>query len=224
MEECGDDLPQFLVMENVPQVHSEKNIGDFAEWINFLESLGYKSKWADLNAANYGVPQNRNRCFMVSWLKNNRPFMFPEPIHPVAPLSDYLEKDVDDSYILSDGYLTYFYKKAELEKSRGNGFSFDPITDPSRGICRTITTKCGGRMTDPFVKREDGKIRKLTEFECFRLMGVDAETARKMIAANSGCQCRKQAGNSIVVDVLMAVFRNLFDENAPGQMTVFDYL
>ena len=50
LTELGDNLPQFLLMENVPQVHGEKNIKDFAEWISFLDGLGYKSKWQDLNA------------------------------------------------------------------------------------------------------------------------------------------------------------------------------
>lgn len=62
-----NELPQILLMENVPEVVSDKNIADFAEWIAFLESLGYKNKYRILNAKNYGIPQNRERCFMVSW-------------------------------------------------------------------------------------------------------------------------------------------------------------
>lgn len=63
-----DNLPDILVMENVIQVHSEKNRADFNKWISFLENKGYSNYYADLNAKNYGVAQNRNRCFMVSIL------------------------------------------------------------------------------------------------------------------------------------------------------------
>ena len=65
-----EELPQILLMENVPEVVSDKNIADFAQWIAFLDGLGYKSKYEILNAKDFGIPQNRARCFMVSWLGN----------------------------------------------------------------------------------------------------------------------------------------------------------
>ena len=71
-----DNLPQVLLMENVPQVHGKKNMEDFQRWIDFLESKGYSNYWQDLNAKNYGVAQNRNRCFMVSIL-GDYSFKFP---------------------------------------------------------------------------------------------------------------------------------------------------
>ena len=64
LKECGDNLPQVLFMENVPQVHGKKNMADFQRWIEFLESKGYSNFWQDLNAKDYGVPQNRNRTFI----------------------------------------------------------------------------------------------------------------------------------------------------------------
>lgn len=67
LNECSE-LPQVLLMENVPQVHSRGNMPDFKKWIGFLEGKGYSSYWKDLNAKDYGVAQNRNRCFMVSLL------------------------------------------------------------------------------------------------------------------------------------------------------------
>ena len=100
LKECGDNLPQFLLMENVPQVHGQKNIHDFADWISFLDSLVYKSKWADLNAKDFGVAQNRDRCFMVSWLGSNVNFQFPEPRPLYKTMADYLEENVDEKYYL----------------------------------------------------------------------------------------------------------------------------
>lgn len=70
------------------------------------------------------------------------------------------------------------------------------------------------------------RIRRLTEIECLRLMGVSEEDARKIRAVNSATQCYKQAGNSIVVDVMVAIFDNLFNDKdeLPGQMSIYDYL
>lgn len=90
-------LPQILLMENVPQVHSEDNKQHFYAWCNKLESLGYKNYWQDLNAKDYGVPQNRDRCFMVSALGDYY-YDFPEPIKLTKRLKDVLEKNVDERY------------------------------------------------------------------------------------------------------------------------------
>lgn len=95
-----DNLPEVLLMENVPQVHSEKNRADFNKWISFLESKGYSNYYADLNAKNYGVAQSRNRCFMVSILGNYN-YEFPQPELLNKTMADYLEPTVDESYFLS---------------------------------------------------------------------------------------------------------------------------
>ena len=75
-KEYNGNLPDVLILENVPQLHSKKNMPDFQEWINFLTSIGYSSHWKDLNAKFYGVPQNRDRTFMVSLL-GEYDFEFP---------------------------------------------------------------------------------------------------------------------------------------------------
>lgn len=67
LNEVGS-LPQVLLMENVTEVHGEKNAGHFQDWISFLESKGYSNYWQDINASDYGVAQNRDRCIMVSIL------------------------------------------------------------------------------------------------------------------------------------------------------------
>ena len=95
------NLPQVLLMENVPQVHSKKNMDDFQKWIAFLESKGYSNYWQDLNAKNYGVAQNRNRCFMVSILGDYN-FTFPEPIELQKVMKDYLEDEVDEKYYINN--------------------------------------------------------------------------------------------------------------------------
>ena len=101
-----NELPQILLMENVPQVIGKKNIKDFAEWISFLDALGYTSKWALLNAKDFNVPQNRERCFMVSWLGDHS-YFFPKGEGCKRALKDVLEKNVDEKYYLSDKGVKY---------------------------------------------------------------------------------------------------------------------
>ena len=96
-----ENLPQVLVMENVIQVHSEgENRKNFFKWITFLESLGYSNYWQDMNAKNYGIPQNRNRTIMVSILGEYN-FKFPEQIELTVSPYDLLEDEVDEKYYLS---------------------------------------------------------------------------------------------------------------------------
>lgn len=111
--ECNE-LPQVLVMENVPQVHG-KFIDDFNKWINSLEKLGYKNFWQDLNAKDYGVAQNRNRTFMVSFLDDVE-FKFPEPFMLDKTMKDYLEDEVDEKY-----YINNDKAQALIEKLILNG-------------------------------------------------------------------------------------------------------
>lgn len=96
-----ENLPQILLMENVPQVHGKKNMDDFQDWIAFLESKGYSNYWQDLNAKNYGVAQNRNRTFMVSILGQAK-YEFPKPIELKYVMKDYLEEEVDEKYYITN--------------------------------------------------------------------------------------------------------------------------
>jgi DNA (cytosine-5)-methyltransferase 1 len=117
LEEC-EELPQVLLMENVPQVHGKKNKEHFDKWIEFLESKGYSNFWQDLNAKDYGIPQNRNRCFMVSIL-GDYTFEFPKPIPLTLTLKDMLETEVDEKYYLSNkaiqGSLNTNYNSGKIE-------------------------------------------------------------------------------------------------------------
>lgn len=96
-----DSLPQILIMENVPQVHDDTNYKDFCKWIVALEDLGYRNYWKDLAATDYGIPQTRNRCFMVSIL-GEYSFEFPETIPLDKKLRDMLEPEVPERYFLSN--------------------------------------------------------------------------------------------------------------------------
>lgn len=117
LDEC-EELPQVLLMENVPEVIGTKNIPHFAKWVEKLESFGYKCKWDCLNAKNYGIPQNRNRCFMVSFLGDYF-YDFPKPKPLTLRLKDMLEENVDESFYLSEraieGIKNTTFNTAKLE-------------------------------------------------------------------------------------------------------------
>lgn len=102
------ELPQVLLMENVPEVIGSKNIKHFAKWIEVLDNIGYRSKWGLLNAKDFGIAQNRNRCFMVSVLGNYY-YNFPKTVPLTLRLKDISEKGVDKKYYLSDKQLVYAF-------------------------------------------------------------------------------------------------------------------
>lgn len=96
-----EELPDVLLMENVPMVHSEQNANDFMSWQDFLNSLGYFNFIQDLNAKDYGIPQNRERCFMVSILSDDFiSYEFPKPIKLEKVMKDFLEEEVDEKYYI----------------------------------------------------------------------------------------------------------------------------
>lgn len=327
LNECSE-LPQVLLMENVTQVHGKKNKEHFDEWIAFLESKGYSNYWKDLNSKNFGIPQNRNRTFMVSVL-GNYTYEFPKEFPLQLRLKHLLEDSVDEKYYISNKGIEYITKRdgkytqicdenTDIAKSAitavgnqnwtGNfikepkcqlvgmltGGKWDKLHDISRrvysgdGVSPTIHTSGGGqqepkvieprviggigekksnggtqwyqqdRIYDnecamsvttgfhPYYKteeplaydeqngyiRKDGtvgtlttdgsspkhnnrvvedmRIRKLTPKECWRLMGFDDADFEKAAQYNSNSQLYKQAGNSIVVDVLAHIFTQLF--------------
>lgn len=134
LKECKNK-PQILVMENVPEVVGTKNLKDFLKWCKELENMGYANYWEILNAKDYYIPQNRRRCFMVSILGKENIFAFPNRIKPKYYLLDFLDKDVDEKYYLSDDKI--------IKVQNWKGYE-NPLKDiePNR-ICSTLTTHCG---------------------------------------------------------------------------------
>lgn len=146
----GGQLPQVLLMENVPDVIGTKNIKHFQDWRLKLEQLGYSNFVECLNAKNYGIPQNRNRCFMVSILGDYY-YEFPKQMPLELRLKDLLEPYVDEKYYLSENQISYFEKHSKECEEKGNGFRFK--TTDGNAIARTCTTHPSGlRMDDNFVK------------------------------------------------------------------------
>ena len=154
LEECKENLPQILLMENVPQVAGKKNKEHFDKWIEFLESKGYTNKWCMLNAKEVGypepVPQNRNRCFMVSVLNPKCDIVFPEKSERKKVLKDLLEDNVDEKYYLSDKMISYFMSDGTGKYPRKERF-LQNINRENQDVGNSVTTLAGNRATDNFV-------------------------------------------------------------------------
>jgi DNA (cytosine-5)-methyltransferase 1 len=127
------------------------------EWIKFLESKGYSNYWKDLNAKNFGIPQNRNRTFMVSIL-GDYTYEFPKEFPLELRLKDMLEDSVDEKFYLSDKMINFFTENTKKQQEKGNGFKFKP-TDGS-GIGKAVTTRAGGRMDDNFIEEPQERFFK----------------------------------------------------------------
>ena len=262
-------LPKILLMENVPQVIGKKHIRDFQDWELFLESLGYSNYVEILNSKDYGVPQNRERAFMISILGDYK-YEFPKPFELKLRLKDLLEENVDESYFLSDKMIKYI-TASNAKWTVNNEYSL-----VNKSIASTINTGEGSRRCDasnyivnglpenydlkdllvggvlipeatkkgyaiayegdgvyinrPHQKRgvvqeqmiqtlktqpdvgvvvnnDKLRIRKLTPKECGRLMGVRDEDIDKLTLSKSAqFHC---FGDSIVVDVLMEIFKQM---------------
>jgi DNA (cytosine-5)-methyltransferase 1 len=274
------ELPQVLIMENVPQVIGSNCIEDFSIWTNRLQELGYINYCKVLNAKDFNIPQNRARCFMVSILCDYT-YTFPKENILDYKLKYFLDKQVDDKYYLSDNAILYINKRigkytqllndeTEYAKSAitavgnqnwtGNfvkcnmlgmlsNSKYDKMIESSRrvysknGISPTINTCCGGGHEikiaeslafdeqNGYIRKDecvgtlttDGnspkhnnriidpqmRVRKLTERECFRLMGVKDDDFEKIAKNQSMSSAYHLAGDSIVTTCLMAIFGEL---------------
>ena len=204
----------------------------------FVDGLGYHIYWQVLNTKNYGIPQNRERIFIVGF-KEFREFSFPKVMSLELRLGDMLQDNPNSKYYLSDKAIEGLMKREKFNK-------FNPLTKESESAaCVTaradkvsndnnfiITHYLGGRKGNPkkggtgHLSKNDGttycldtsntqaiqtqnKIRRLTPLECWRLQGFRDEDFFS-VKDVSDTQLYKQAGNSITVNVLMELFKNIY--------------
>ena len=143
--------PKFLCLENVKAMVSGKFVGMFNLWQLELERLGYRNFAEVLNAKDYGVPQNRERIFLVSIRDDGDlpRFFFPKPFPLERRLKDVLEENVDEKYYLSDKMPDYF-NRVDADKTHGHNFTPKDGDDTAF----TIRTAPGQRVDDNFVKED----------------------------------------------------------------------
>lgn len=123
---------------------SEKFIKTFSKWEQELASYGYDNYYKVLNAKDYGVPQNRERVFLVSFL-HSQIFNFPKPFPLELRLKDVLEDKVAERYYLSEKAIAGLLEHNEKHEARGTGFLFKPkdISVNGGGYANCIATKPG---------------------------------------------------------------------------------
>jgi DNA (cytosine-5)-methyltransferase 1 len=215
--------PKVFIYENVFAVLNHDNGKTWETMLNAFEDIGYKFTWKILDAKKYGIPQNRRRLFVIGFKdeKALEDFKFPEEVELKYTMQDFLEDNVeiggisnvngkltitsdkkgepDEKYFLSDKMTKYVLTPGS------KGFTRKLETD--RKIAATIVKKaynCYRAGITNYVTK-NGRLRNLTVREIHRLMGFPDDY--NIVVSKS--QAGRQAGNSIVVDVIMALEREI---------------
>lgn len=144
--------PKWLLLENVKGMVSKRNRPDFDQWCAVLERYGYTNFWQVLNASGFGVPQNRERIFMVSIL-GEASFEFPKPFPLEKRLRDVLEENVSPEYYLKDEQVRRILAHCDRKQAEGCNFHTNFLS--SHEVSTTLTSKYGSRETDPYLKLID---------------------------------------------------------------------
>lgn len=226
-------LPKFLLMENVKNLVNKKFRKDFDAWLERLSNLGYNNYWMVINATSVGIPQNRERVFVVSIRKDvdkgTFSFNFTKKF-PNNTLVDFLEieSDVDEKFYLNEEKLSRFVLDTKAFDSgknvvgkvySKNGRCFG-TSGKVFGKHSIIGTLCRSNYSTSAKKvflgyDDDGNpiVRCITPKEATRLMGFTDEDYKKLCDVNlSRDDIYKLMGNSIVVNVLEEIFRNLLSD------------
>ena len=142
--------PKYLLMENVKALTQQKFMPDFMRLQKALEDIGYTNFWQVMNASGFGVPQNRERVFMVSILDADHGFNFPKPFPLEKRLKDVLEENVGEEYYLCDEQVARILEHCDRKVAEGYGFK--PNFQEADAVSGTITGNYGQRETDPYLK------------------------------------------------------------------------
>ena len=202
------EKPKWIIWKNVKGVFDRNMRDSFFIYLKELGNLGYISMFEILNAMDFGIPQKRERIFVVSCLGTNN-FSFNKlERKETRPLSEFLEKDVSELYTMTQPYMLKFLNKGIDNSFRGR---LKVIKD----FTYTISTKQMRVPNSGIIDIGNGQYRYLTERECLRLMGFDdcdIDKLEKVHQRRKNCtssKLYKQAGNSIVIDVLMTIIKVL---------------
>jgi DNA (cytosine-5)-methyltransferase 1 len=187
--------PKALVLENVRNLKHHDKGKTFKVIKKTLMDLGYKVYDQVLNSSDYGVPQTRNRTFIVCFSNSETEFSYPEKTELTLTLQDLLEHDVDKKYFLSDRILPTI-----LSNGTG-GYKAKSEIDLkiARPLCATMA-KMHRACQDNYVT-QNGRVRRLTPRECARLQGFSDD----FIIPVSDTQAYKQFGNAVTANVSRAV-------------------
>ena len=209
IENMGGWKPRIVIWENVRNVLSKHMIHNFQRYLSEMERMGYVNSYAILDARDFGLPQKRQRVFTISTL-GGPAFDFSKlEKKPMRPLSEFLDDDWAECHILKAPSMLNM-----IGKKKANFSGTLRVLDDT-GPCDCITTAQDRCPNSGLVKLDNGQYRLLTERECWRLMGFsdeDYEAAESVSGKKTEYKNKslyKQAGNSMPVPVLEAIFSQI---------------
>ncbi len=212
-----DKLPKYLLLENVKSLFSKKYEIGFNEWLNYLEKIGYKNHKFSLNSKHFDTPQNRERAFVFSELKQNK--FKKENLISKTKITNKTIKDIlEDNFEYFEiprGYVEDLKpekKESGIAKSKIIGytsFQSEAAAFSKESISPTITAT--GAQNRIKVIEDNGRLRLLQSSELWKLMGFSKDDWRKATTFSliPDQYLKKQAGNSIPVKVLEAIFKEI---------------
>ncbi len=199
--------PQVVLLENVKGFATHDKGNTFAVVRRILEGLDYVVHWKVLNAKDFGVPQNRERIYIVGVHKDldgADTFTFPEPPKTKVTLGEILDENPDPKYTLSDKLWQGHQRRLQEHRAKGNGFGFS-LFDENSPYTSTISARYYKDGSEILVSQPGKNPRKLTPREAARLQGFP-ETFKIPV---SDVQAYKQFGNSVAVPVIKAIAKQL---------------
>lgn len=195
--------PTVVFLENVKRFKSHDEGNTFQTIKGVLENLGYEVYAEVLNAKHFGVPQNRERIYIIAFLGKTS-FSFPKPSGIKTKLGDILEKKVDPKYTLSDKLWAGHQRRKKQHAEKGNGFGYSLFNKNSQYVS-TISARYYKDGSEILVDQGKKNPRKLTPREAARLQGFPDE----FIIPVSDNQAYKQFGNSVAVPVIKALAKEV---------------
>ena len=198
--------PKMFLLENVKQLKAHDKGRTFKVIMESLKALNYSVNSQVLRAGDFGVPQNRERIYIVGFdreyynLSEDFNFTFPIPPKTKTKLGDILEKKVDSKYTISQKLYDGHVRRKEKHKKKGNGFGFSLYNSESE-YTNTLSARYYKDGSEILIEQTGTLPRKLTPRECARLQGFPEE----FIIPVSDIRAYKQFGNSVAVPVIRAI-------------------
>ena len=208
-----DKRPKAFLLENVKQLRGHDKGRTFKTIMEHLHALDYYATAKVLRAADFGVPQNRERIYIVGFDKKyydiDDDYSFEYPVPPKTPtiLGDILDKSVDDKYTISDTLWAGHQRRRKENRKAGKGFGYSLFNKDSE-YTSTISARYYKDGSEILIEQKGRNPRKLTPREAARLQGFP----EKFIIPVSDTQAYKEFGNSVAVPVIRAVARRIVEE------------
>ena len=199
--------PSMILLENVKGFVNHDKGRTMKIVTETLEELGYNVFYKVLNARDFGVPQNRERIYIVGINKRKLGsigFVFPTPPYKEVRVGDILETKVDDKYTLSNKLWQGHKRRLKEHRAKGNGFGYSLFNRESK-YTSTISARYYKDGSEILIEQKDKNPRKLTPREAARLQGFPENFKIPV----SDAQAYKQFGNSVAVPVVTAVAREM---------------